>query len=185
MTQANRVLVYCRRHLRIVGCLLIAGGTLTIAALLRDVAPARVQAFITGCKYVGSNLVVSAVATNIGREVVLYNGSPPFSVARWKSEGRVVDTEPSYVSKRATFGFLKPGSSQAYIIQIPREAQSVRFGCYFETVGPRGRCMAWLIDSGLWNRAYPVSEWLIRVVPLGRRQMLEVWSEETVVATSE
>ncbi len=118
-------------------------------------------------------LSVSADVVNKGNVPMAYHGSPPFMTVRWESGGRWTSSQPAYVSYQSSFGFLLAGRVLHYQLSIPADAQQLQVGCYFESMGPRARVAARLMDSGWWTRLYPASEVLVQCLPEGRTRDLE------------
>jgi hypothetical protein len=102
-----------------------------------------------------------------------------------ESGGRWTSSEPAYVSYQSTIGFLLPGRVLHYQLSIPPDARQLQVGCYFESMGPRTRLEARLMDSGWWSRlyrrVYPASEVLLQCLPEGRTRGFTFWSLITPV----
>ena len=125
-----------------------------------------------------SSIVISAVATNQGSGTLMYYGTPAFSGIRVHTPAGWTNVPQKYISRRASFGFVRPGRTHSYQFSIPSDADRFQITCYFNSVGPRGRAAAWLLDTGLWNKLSPVSGWVTRFLPYGSEEELEFFSKE-------
>jgi hypothetical protein len=171
-----------KRLIWLLGCIFTALGIGAALSRIESTSSAEVRVRITDWLKTNDTLVVSAVATNIGSETLIYEGNPPLATIQWESADSRNTTRPKALST-ASYGLLRPGASQTYDFSIPAYARRVRVNCQFEGLGPRGRLLLSLPQSGIGGQLRRAVEALQRIVP-ERRKYFEFWSDEILPGQS-
>ena len=140
---------------------------------------AEVSVIVAGQKSQAGEVSLSVIATNQGRVPLIYHGSPPFALLRVEAATGWTNVPQRYVSQSASFGFLLPGRAISYQFAVPSDVTRVQVGCCFETAGAKTWVAGRLVESGAWNRIYPVLRFVLPLVPDGRQEAVEFWSQET------
>jgi hypothetical protein len=139
---------------------------------------ADVSVIVAGQKSQAGEVSLSVIATNQGRVPLIYHGSPPFAELRVETATGWTNIPQRYVSQSASFGFLLPGRAMSYRFAVPHNVTRVQVGCHFETAGAKTWVAGRLEEAGAWNRIYPVLRFVLPLVPDGRQEAVEFWSQE-------
>jgi hypothetical protein len=125
----------------------------------------------------GDRKVICFTAKNEGSRPLVAYGYPPMCQVRYY-EGRDLKSEyPKSLSGRSSFSYLEAGRIQTNRVEIPAQVMRYKAGCFFETGGLRSAVAARLLSSGWWNRA-GVAKYLLRILPDGRAEEVEFWSDD-------
>lgn len=165
----------------VLGVVLVVLGIAWFAVWKYGQHPAGVSVSITGHESSDGMFVISAMVANTGSVPLVYYGSPPEAEVRIKTTRGWTNVPQSYTSKSASFGFVLPGRSLSYHFTVPQEVTRVQVGCWFETAGARAWAEGRLLESGWWNRLYRVWDFVLPILPDGRREIVEFWSPETKI----
>ena len=165
-----------------VTCSLLALAVTGYFAAISTRYRGKVTVTIERQRILGDSVILSVLASNHGPGTLMWSDSP-FMEARFQVGGTWTN---SYRGRGVTrMGLLVPGEVVRGEFSLPRNTIRCQVDGYFEYAGPRGTVMAHMINSGWWNRLFPVSQRVIGWIPRGHSEVVEFWSKEVGIVTED
>jgi hypothetical protein len=161
-----------RGYLVAIGILIVA--TIWYATAKRSTRDrAQVRAFVSVEQIGEAYVVISAVATNIGRTTLYYDHSP-FNRLGYRVGGVWTNT-PLARNNYVGTGLLGPGESVRDGFSLPGRTTACQVGCAFQNAGARGVAALSFSKPGHLNR---LAGWVLPLLPGGSKRVFETWSVE-------
>jgi hypothetical protein len=175
-----------KRLVMVAGPVLLVFGAIYLWGS-RPPAPPSASIYVIGYESRQDSVVATIVLTNTGMSALNYDDSS--GGVYYKVVARVQGRETNLSSGGGPSSIagpvvVWPSRSKRIHVPLPVGTETWRCTIPVQRTGPRDRVFMRLGESGIWNKTFPVSQWFIRLFPLGDSAQTEIQSDTFNVSTN-
>jgi hypothetical protein len=130
----------------------------------------NVRVLIIDYRFTNSQFTITALATNQGSVGLLYHCNPAYSEVHWHGPTKWNISDPPYLSKWSSGGWLRPGKSLEYAFAVPSTVRRFKVRCFFDVLSLCDRAFEACWSAGVLTQGSRVSTALLDLTATERRE---------------
>ena len=153
----------------VIGCLAIGGAIISYLYVCRTPSPPSALMQLAGYETRTDSMIATVVITNTGKYALSYWDSA--GVAPCMVHARVAGFETNFSSgggfplSMSGENVVWPSRSVRIRVTLPLETESWRVSLPIKGASARIKVAHRMMESGVWNKTFPASEWSLRLFP--------------------